>query len=411
MLSVAITIITILILFIYQLQIFSYALRILANPQKNKVLIAILAIINTSIVVIYFNIQVPLYLFYLLICIVLGIEFRIVSGASFLQSFCGANIFSIHIATVHIPIVVLCSYILKRPPIDITVLNDATRAITCLILCILIVALWLVNKVLGVESIQQVTSAPKYSILLLVATFTYVFFNSLITAFLVVNEQHDIQLLLAISMAMFTLLSFYFVFIYSIHIVDISFYKRQSDFALREQEKMAQIKDELSKKLIRDDLTGVYNRKYIMNLLQQLIDDTNSLFSVLFVDINALKYINDTLGHDVGDQLILKITKAITDSVRAEDFISRIGGDEFLVVLQDSAFRDTEQVINRIKSSIAAQNEKEDYLISASIGFITINDEMRTEGVASILERADEIMRQNKAAFYQEQQETKEGSL
>ncbi len=405
MLSIIAIVMTITTLYIYLFRIFTYASSILIHPKNNKLLTHALCILNMLLVIAYFHLMLPLYLFYPFTFFVLAIEFKVISKANFLQAFCGSSVFALHMATVHIPILTLFSFLTKLPPKDMLILNTSTRFIAVITFSILLLALLFVDKILGADSIQRVTTSAKYSVLLLITTSTYVTFLSLVIAFIITGVQHDIQLLLANAFALFVLLSFYFVFIYSMQIVNMSFYKRRSDYALEEQRKMEALRKELSRKLERDDLTGVYSRKYILKLLQDLIADSSTMFSVLFIDINALKYTNDTYGHDAGDRLILKVTNAITESVRSQDFVARLGGDEFLVVLDGSSKQDTAHVISRIQSNISKQNETEDFLISASLGYISIDDEIRQNGVSFILEKADEIMRQNKEAFYKNQKE------
>ncbi len=120
----------------------------------------------------------------------------------------------------------------------------------------------------------------------------------------------------------------------------------------------------------------------------------------MFVDINALKYTNDTYGHKAGDRLILKITHAILTTVRENDIVGRIGGDEFLVVMPNVQDDDCSVVIERITQGIEQQNETDEILISASIGSIYVDEEVKKQGVSHILSVADENMRKSKALFY-----------
>ena len=81
-----------------------------------------------------------------------------------------------------------------------------------------------------------------------------------------------------------------------------------------------------------DALTGVYNRRAGYHKLEELRKQTVDRgyeIAVCFIDVNDLKVVNDTLGHDRGDELIKTIATVIQDSVRGNDFISRFGGDEF----------------------------------------------------------------------------------
>ena len=86
-----------------------------------------------------------------------------------------------------------------------------------------------------------------------------------------------------------------------------------------------------------DSLTGLYNRSYFEDYLKhalRLAKRSKSLIGILFIDLDRFKIINDTLGHDVGDQVLLVVAKRIQKQLRESDFIARWGGDEFVVVLE-----------------------------------------------------------------------------
>lgn len=90
----------------------------------------------------------------------------------------------------------------------------------------------------------------------------------------------------------------------------------------------------------RDSLTGLANRVAFMDRVQALLDDTNQhggSVSVLFVDLDGFKPINDTRGHATGDALLVEVAHRLTGALRSDDFAARIGGDEFALVTIDDA--------------------------------------------------------------------------
>lgn len=96
-----------------------------------------------------------------------------------------------------------------------------------------------------------------------------------------------------------------------------------------------------------DTMTGTYNRRAGFEKLEQLYkninkDDCN--ISVCFIDINGLKDVNDFLGHEVGDELILSVINGIRMNIREDDFVSRLGGDEFLIIFKDLEIEKAELV-------------------------------------------------------------------
>ncbi len=87
-----------------------------------------------------------------------------------------------------------------------------------------------------------------------------------------------------------------------------------------------------------DPLTGLANRRRILSSLAHSISAQRSrpgYVAAIFIDVDRLKYVNDALGHPVGDRLLVSAARRLADSVRPEDRVARIGGDEFLVVCAD----------------------------------------------------------------------------
>ena len=122
----------------------------------------------------------------------------------------------------------------------------------------------------------------------------------------------------------------------------------------------------------RDALTDVYNRHYLMEYLN-LLEDQKDLFpiGIIFVDMDDLKKINDTFGHKVGDFYIVKVAEAIKLSVRSNDKVFRIGGDEFIILVSRANEDILEKIIERIQKRIDKINEMEKLSppLSVSIGY------------------------------------------
>jgi diguanylate cyclase (GGDEF)-like protein len=125
---------------------------------------------------------------------------------------------------------------------------------------------------------------------------------------------------------------------------------------------------ELENASVTDSLTGLYNRRYLSHLYQNGADKQ---FSVMFIDIDDFKDVNDTYGHDVGDLLLLEIAARLKQGVRKSDVLVRYGGDEFLICFQHLVDNnDIEFVAGKIRDSIKEPFLIRDHTIqvSASIG-------------------------------------------
>jgi diguanylate cyclase (GGDEF)-like protein/PAS domain S-box-containing protein len=114
--------------------------------------------------------------------------------------------------------------------------------------------------------------------------------------------------------------------------------------------------DEIKFLSYHDQLTGLYNRRYYEEELKRFDTIRNLPISIIMGDVNGLKAINDTYGHDMGDELLKKVTRAIIKGCRIDDVIARLGGDEFVVLLTKTDQVQTEQIIQRINKLL--KNEK-----------------------------------------------------
>lgn len=108
----------------------------------------------------------------------------------------------------------------------------------------------------------------------------------------------------------------------------------------------------------RDPLTNVYNRKYIANQLQLLVDayvQSDRCVAVAILDLDYFKNVNDTYGHFAGDATLIEFTQVIQANIRDTDLIGRQGGEEFIIVAADTGKEDLKQMIDRILEIVRAQ--------------------------------------------------------
>jgi len=131
-------------------------------------------------------------------------------------------------------------------------------------------------------------------------------------------------------------------------------------------------RDEALERLsFRDTLTSLYNARKFLNTLKENTKE-NKAYSLIYIDLNDFKKINDNLGHDSGDQVLTIVARKISNCIRESDRAFRIGGDEFTVVLTgDHSAQFVESVISRIKESISRETVLKNgrLQIFASAGF------------------------------------------
>lgn len=149
-----------------------------------------------------------------------------------------------------------------------------------------------------------------------------------------------------------------------------------------------------------DPLTGVLSRKEGLAFMEKQLEFArfNGVNVVVsFIDIDGLKYVNDTFGHAEGDELIKVVTTSISNTARENDTIFRYGGDEFILVLYNIDKKTASHVWSRIQRKFDQYNEisNKPYKVSASIGFAEYSNTEK-QSVSELIETADTEMYINK---------------
>jgi diguanylate cyclase (GGDEF)-like protein/putative nucleotidyltransferase with HDIG domain/PAS domain S-box-containing protein len=142
-----------------------------------------------------------------------------------------------------------------------------------------------------------------------------------------------------------------------------------------------------------DHLTGFYNRRFFEEVLKNLDTKQNLPISIIICDINGLKLINDSFGHDYGDQLIIKAAETIKKACRADDMIARIGGDEFAVILPKTSAEEIAQIAGNIQQ-LASKEQVENIELSISFGYETKTN--HKQNIVEILANAENHMYRHK---------------
>lgn len=124
---------------------------------------------------------------------------------------------------------------------------------------------------------------------------------------------------------------------------------------------------------LHDSLTGLYNRAYFEQEMKRIGNMRDSSVGIIVCDVDCLKLVNDTLGHEAGDRLIQKAANVVKDALRPCDMVARIGGDEFAAIIPEADEEILESICRRIQANVAKQNLLEgDSFLSVSVGFAVI---------------------------------------
>ena len=158
--------------------------------------------------------------------------------------------------------------------------------------------------------------------------------------------------------------------------------------------------DHLRNLSLTDALTGLNNRRGFMILATGLLKFARRVsYSVclLYIDLDSLKYINDTFGHSAGDAAIMQFSRILTDTFRDSDVIGRMGGDEFVIMIADASESDLASLQARLQSNVDLYNLKAAHgqTFAFSLGIIRVEPQS-TITMEELLSQADAAMYKHK---------------
>ena len=165
----------------------------------------------------------------------------------------------------------------------------------------------------------------------------------------------------------------------------------------KEITKRKEIEQQLSELANKDSLTNIFNRRKIEELCELELLRTKrykSDLSIIFFDINSFKIINDTLGHHLGDEVLVKISNIIEKSIRSIDAIGRWGGDEFLIILPQTNLSQCKNIVSHLEKQLNELEFSKTIKVTCSFGIATYEE---NDTLDSLLKKADESMYQEKS--------------
>lgn len=145
-----------------------------------------------------------------------------------------------------------------------------------------------------------------------------------------------------------------------------------------------------------DDLTGIFNRKKFENELRTELDIYHRYqnpSTLVIMDIDHFKRVNDEYGHPVGDELLKEVTALIQDQIRNTDVFARWGGEEFILLLRYALWDQAVDIAQRLRQRIAQQEFCDGLHITCSFG---VSQMQPGDSVASLVQRTDELLYQAK---------------
>lgn len=174
--------------------------------------------------------------------------------------------------------------------------------------------------------------------------------------------------------------------------------------SIRDVTEERKIQDKLKVLATTDSLSGLYNRTAFMNLAQREFAWTKrniGELSLLMMDLDCFKTINDTFGHAAGDEVIREMGNTIKNSFRKTDIVGRIGGEEFAVLLKSTSLKEAIKAAEQFRRTVAGKKiiyGEQEISLTVSIGVAAIcGDTDDSSNIEDILKKADDALYEAKA--------------
>lgn len=141
-----------------------------------------------------------------------------------------------------------------------------------------------------------------------------------------------------------------------------------------------------------DSLTGLSNRRALMQYMKDIPSQKNEGYLVLIVDIDHFKKINDTYGHDVGDAVLVTTAARMKNSIRDSDFIARLGGEEFFILIHMTPDESGQEIIERLRQAISSPVAAGPHQLSVTVSIGALNVQTADLDFMSIYSRIDSAL-------------------
>jgi len=142
-----------------------------------------------------------------------------------------------------------------------------------------------------------------------------------------------------------------------------------------------------------DPLTGAGNRRNFMEIAIRELDRAKRYdrrFTVVYLDLDNFKEVNDTHGHDIGDMLLQIVTRILKKNVRSTDTVARLGGDEYALLLPETGTAAAKKAVQKIHAQLLLAMKKNKWPVTFSIGVATF--ETNPESVEVMIKVVDDLM-------------------
>ncbi len=179
---------------------------------------------------------------------------------------------------------------------------------------------------------------------------------------------------------------------YVVEFLDNKVIEKKNKELIEKNKEIVKINKQLEEMTIKDGLTDIYNRRKLDEELESFYCQAkryDKVFSLILLDLDHFKDINDNFGHVIGDKVLIKFSKLLKDNIREVDICGRWGGEEFLVICPETNLKETQNLAQRLKEMIDGNNFIEVGKVTSSFGVASykVNDD-----IESVIKRVDDCL-------------------
>ncbi|WP_305768218.1 GGDEF domain-containing protein [Candidatus Epulonipiscium viviparus] len=368
------------------------------------------SIANMVLYSLVYAFKVPHYIYYIFVFTAIMMELYSI-GLTAKEGACIASHAIVNISAIFLACVKLITAAYGVPANTVFTNIDIRLQIVSVMYILAMLVGVILFRNLGAENLKKVLSAKGYSEALTVLGIILTCYVAVDEYIIILGYSYEDQIIMVLATVFLVMSLYYLILYYTIKSLNIIIYREKTEAAKISYTRLVSKHNGIMNKVLKDELTDLYNKKYVINYISKMLAEPgteNTKQGIIFLDINGLKYVNDTFGHKAGDKLILDVTSAVRNSIREkhQDIAGRIGGDEILIFIPNIHQAGLDKIVERIRNNIRRKNEAEkDFLVAASIGAIMVDGDMAKLGLNNILEKVDVLMRMDKEKFYKEMEE------
>lgn len=354
------------------------------------------AFMKAGILFLGWYMHLPLFVVYLLILCGYGMTFWSIRKKSKLNLFFWMNFFSMCFTAVSLISLAVISLVTGLMLRDVYLNNTACLLAFCMTLLIISLINILGKKQIFVDWITLLTSDEKrFYQLIFFEWFAlgYLIFDSITFIFAL---PYSLLPVFMIGSCILLMIQFILFLAHTHRIIEKAHY--ESEYYRLEEERAEHVQRHmiLQKLAYIDGLTGAFTRRYAMEMLESMQKDKLDV-TVAYLDVNGLKKVNDTLGHSEGDNYLKIIANTLNENLNKSDILSRVGGDEFMVISNSTEKEAIESMLKKVNELLSTAG-REGYRPSFSYGVVSASHN-QPFNLEVLLHESDRRMYDNKMQF------------